>query len=457
MGYWEEYKRKLTTPEAVAATVKSHSMIKYGYFNGKPQLLDKALAARHEELVDVILEAASTVPPVPEVIQHKDTFTYQDWHWSKLTRMLANYYDNVIYSPVMYHIVEQFISMGEVDNYKSTGSANWQWIQVAPMDEHGYFNFGPSNSESLTSARTVAHVCVEVVPTMPRCLGGQCEGIHISEVDAIVEAPEEQRIFAVPDDMPGPTEVEMRIAEHILPFMQNGSCIQLGIGGLPNALGACIAKTDLKDLGVHTEMLVDAYVDMIESGQMNGCKKQIDKGRAVYTFAVGTQRLYDWMHNNTAIASYNVEYTNNPRNIALNDNFISINQAMQLDMFSNVSAESMGTTHITGCGGMLDFTLGAQWSKDGKSFVCLPSTRERKDGTLESRIVGTFPRGTNPTLTRHMIDYVVTEYGVKKMRAQNIWVRAENLIDLAHPQFRDALVREANELKIWTRTNRIDA
>ena len=205
-----------------------------------------------------------------------------------------------------------------------------------------------------------------------------------------------------------------------------------------------------------TEMLVDGYVDMIESGQMNGKKKQIDNGKAVYTFAVGTQHMYDWMNNNPQLASYNVGYANDPKRIAANDNFISINQALQIDMFSNVSAESTGTNHISGNGGMLDYTLGAQWSNGGNSFICLPSTHMGKDGVLQSRIVGNFAYGTNPTLTRHMIDYIVTEYGVRKMRAQNIWVRAENLIELAHPQFRDGLVEEANKLNIWTRTNKID-
>ncbi|MBP1762289.1 MAG: acetyl-CoA hydrolase/transferase, partial [Firmicutes bacterium] len=332
----------------------------------------------------------------------------------------------------------------------------WGFSQVGPMDEHGFFNFGPTNSENLTCMRAVGKVAVEVVKSMPRCLGGQREGIHISEVDAIIEAPDDQKIFAAPDDLPGPTEVEMKIAEHIIPFIKDGSCIQLGIGGLPNALAACIAKTDLKDLGMHTEMLVDGYVDMIESGQMNGKKKQIDNGKAVYTFAVGTQRMYDWMNNNPLLASYNVGYANDPRRISANDNFISINQALQIDMFSNVSAESTGTNHISGNGGMLDYTLGAQWSNGGNSFVCLPSTHMGKDGQLQSRIVGNFAYGTNPTLTRHMVDYIVTEYGIKKMRAQNIWVRAENMIELAHPQFRDGLVEEANKLNIWSRTNKID-
>lgn len=455
VSYYEEYKRKLTTPEAVAATVQSHSRVRYGFFNGKPQMLDRALAARHAELEDVQVMGCSTCPPIPEIIQHKDAFVYCDWHWSKLTRALANYYDNITYGPLMYHMCEHFIGSGEVWNFTSGMPENWIFFQVGPMDEHGYFNFGPNNSESLTSRRAMSHCCVEVVQSIPRCLGGQYESIHISEIDAIVEAPEDQNIFAVPEDMvPAPTEVEIKIADNVLPFIQDGSCIQLGIGALPNALGAEIAKTDLKDLGVHTEMLVDAYVDMIEAGQMNGRKKQIDKGRAVYTFAVGTQRLYDWMHNNPLIASYNVEYTNAPNNISANENFISINQALQVDMFNNVSAESMGTAHITGCGGMVDYTIGAQWSKNGKSFVCLPSTRPGKDGETLSRIVGQFPWGTNPTLTRHMVDYIVTEWGVKKMRAQTVWQRAENMIELAHPQFRDGLVEEANQLKIWTRTNK---
>ena len=452
MSYRDEYKLKLRTAEEVAALVKSGDAIKYGYFNGKPQQLDRALAARHEELRDILIIAATMVPPVPEVIKYKDSFTYHDWHWSKLTRMMRNFHDNIIYGPVMYHICEHFIRSGEPGNYRDPFP--WTWQQVGPMDENGFFNFGPSCSEALSSIEMAQRVAIEVVPSMPRCLGGNHEAVHISQVDFIVEAPESQSIFAVPE-IPAPTETDTLIARNIIPYIKDGCCIQLGIGGLPNAIALCLKDTDLKDLGIHTELFVDAFIDLIESGQANGSKKQINRLKAAYTFAIGTQRMYDYMNNNTALATFNVEYTNDPRIIAANDNFISINQALQVDMKCQVSAESMGVNHISGNGGMADYTLGAQWSKNGKSFTCLPSTRVDKNGNLQSRIVGAFQRGTMTTVTRHMVDFVATEYGCKKMRGQNDWQIAENLIDLAHPQFREDLIKEANDFKIWTRTSKL--
>lgn len=451
MSYQDEYKSKLTTAEAVAATVQSGDLLKFGYFNGKPVMLTDALGKRHAELRDVTIISVATMPPIPmEVLQHKESFTWWDWHWSKATRLLKDHFESIIYAPVMYHSCEDFLSQGQV--HKGQVPA-WSWQQVGPMDDHGYFNFGPNNSESFEANMFSAKVCVEVNKHMPRCLGGSKEGIHISQVDAIVEAPDDQVIFAAPE-FPAPAENEIKIAENLIPFMRNGSCIQLGIGGLPNALGQVIKKTDLKDLGIHSEMFVDPFVDMIDSGQINGLKKNIDVGKAVYTFGIGTQRMYDWMHNNPRISSNSVGYVNDPRVICRNDNFVSINQALQVDMFTNVSAESHGTRHITGCGGMMDFTLGAQWSKGGQSFICFPATYTDKEGNLQSNVVGYFEYGTNVTVNRHMVDYIVTEYGVRKMKAQNIWVRAENMIELAHPQFRDWLVDEANKLKIWTRTNK---
>lgn len=257
-------------------------------------------------------------------------------------------------------------------------------------------------------------------------------------------------------DVPPPTEVEIQLANHLVEYIHDGSCIQLGIGGLPNAMGNVIKNTDLKDLGIHSEMFVDAYVDMIDSGQVNGGKKNIDRYKAVYTFAVGTQRMYDWMNENTGLAAYTVDYVNDPRIIGQLDNMVSINQALQFDLYTQVSAESMGTEQITGHGGMTDFILGSQWSKGGKSFICLPSTHTTKDGELVSRIVPTFSPGTCTSVSRHLVDYVATEYGVRKLKAQNQWVRTERIIEIAHPQFRDELIQAANDLKIWTRSNKID-
>lgn len=452
MSYLEEYKSKLTTAEAVAGMVESGNIIKLGYFNGKPVQLVKALGDRYEELKDVHVVGCSAVPPVPEIIFHPESFTYQDWHWNKLMRAVSQHFSNVVYAPIVYHTCVDFVRKKEVVQGKPV---NFNWQQVGPMDENGYFNFGPQNSESLAEFEVSLINCVEVNKNMPKCLGGTHEAVHISMIDYIVEAPDDQMIFAAPD-APPPTEVEIQMANHLVKFIHDGSCIQLGIGGLPNALGVVLKDTDIKDLGVHSEMFVDAYVDMIDSGQINGSRKQFDQYKATYTFALGTQRLYDWMDNNPAIASYPVDYINHPYNIGRQDNMVSINQALQVDLLTQVSAESMGFNHITGNGGMTDFVIGAQWSKGGKSFICLPSTFTDKDGNLGSRIVSTFPTGTCVTISRHLVDYIATEYGVCKMKAQNQWVRTEGIINLAHPQFRDELIKQAADAKIWTRSNKID-
>ena len=450
--YSREYREKLTTPEAVAAKVQSGDYIKLGYFNGKPVTLIEALANRHEELTDVSLVGTAIVPPVPEVFKYPDSFNFIDWHWSKLTRMIREHVDNLSYAPVCYHACPEFVRNGTVCGGNEIKHV---WQRVAPMDEHGYFNFGTNNSESLASFEIGKNRCVEVNKSTPICLGGNQESIHISMVDFIVEAPDDQQVFAAPE-IPPPTDVEMKIANHLLDYIRNGSCLQLGIGGLPNAIGILLKDTDIKDLGVHSEMFVDAYIDMIDSGQINNSQKQIDRHKSTYTFALGTQRLYDWMNYNKGLASYNVDYINHPVVISRLDNMISINQALSVDLLTQISAESMGYKQITGNGGMTDFVIGAQWSRGGKSIICLPATHKDKDGNLVSRIVPTFPLGTSVTVSRHLVDYIATEYGVKKMKAQSQWARTEAIIELAHPQFRDDLIKAAQEAKIWRRSNKIE-
>lgn len=451
MSYKEEYLQKLRTADQVAAMVKSGETVKYGYFTAKPVILDEALAKRHAELKDVLIGATVTVLPIPQVIQYQDSFIYQDFHWSKVTRTLSKYYNNLVYCPLLYHMTPDFVTRRVVNQFKQI---DYNWIQVAPMDEQGIFNFGPSASESVMCVEQSKINVVEVNPNMPRCLGGANEGIHISQIDFIVEAPPDQAIFAAPADGPEPPEFAMQLANHLVEHISDGACLQLGIGDLPNALGKVLAKTDLKNLGIHTEMFVDAYVDMIESGQANGSRKQIDKYKAAYTFGIGTQRMYDWMHNNPRIASYSVDLTNDPRRIALNDNMISINQALQIDLLTQVNAECMGTQQISGNGGMTDFVLGAQWSDGGKSFICLPSTHTDENGNLISRIVPSFEPGSSVTITRHLVDYVATEYGVRRLKAQHTWYRTEKIIEIAHPNFRDDLIKAADDMKIWTRTNK---
>jgi acyl-CoA hydrolase len=279
------------------------------------------------------------------------------------------------------------------------------------------------------------------------------ERIHISQVTYVVEG-DNTPLYELPKIEP--TDVDRKIAANVLEYLQDGQCLQLGIGAMPNLLGTMISETDLKDLSGWTEMLVDAYMHMWESGNMTGTKKIFDPGKINYTFALGGKELYDWMDHNPAIASCSVGYVNHPMQLFQIDNLISINQALQVDLYGQVNAESSGFKQVSGNGGMSDFVLGAFWSKGGRSFICLPSTHTNKDGTVISRIVPNFDIGSITTLSRQMINHVVTEYGAVSLKTCPTWYRAEKLISIAHPDFRDDLIKEAQARKIWRRSNKIE-
>ncbi len=446
LSYQEKYREKLRSPEEAVKIVKSGDNVDYGFFNGKPGVCDQALADRAEELEDVSVFCAVSLPPIPMVATKPEAFIYNDLQFSKLTRILALENQNLFYMPVLYHLLPRLIRDGE------TEPRNVGMYQVCPMDEKGWFNLGPQNSETLTKMEVNRKVIVEVNRNLPVCLGGAEEAVHISKVDFIVEAPEDQVPFDAPTVQP--SEIDKKIAGRVMEKITDGSVIQLGIGGMPDAVGKMIAESDLKDLGGHTEMFVDAYVDMIESGKMNGARKIFDRNRVAYTFAIGSQRMYDFMNNNPAIASYPVTYINDPRVISRHDNFISINNALQVDLYSQVNAESSGYTQISGNGGMWDFVLGSQWSKNGKSFICLASTFTDKEGTVKSRIVPTFAPGSITTIPRQMVDYLVTEYGMVRMHGLPTWQRAEAIVNLAHPDFRDDLIKAAQVQGIWKQSNK---
>ena len=294
---------------------------------------------------------------------------------------------------------------------------------------------------------------VEVNQNMSVCHGGYDNCVHIDRVDMIVEG-DNLPIGQMGGGSAAPSEVDLAIANLVVPEIPNGACLQLGIGSVPGTIGKMIAESDLKDLGVHTEMYVDAFVDMAEAGRITGAFKPFDRGRQVYAFAAGTQKLYDYLNNNPECCCVPVDYANDIARISQIDNFISINGAVDIDLYGQVSSESSGTRHISGSGGQQDFVLGAYLSKGGKSFICCSSTVKNKDGSIKSRLTPYITPGGIITATRANIHYLVTEYGMVNLKGTSTWQRAEKIISVAHPDFRDELIAEAEKMHIWKQSNK---
>ncbi len=435
MSFEKEYQEKLTTAEEAVKVVQSGNWVDYGWCTATPYALDKALAARAEELHDVKLRGGILLR-VPEIFKAPDAarhFTWNSWHMSGIERKLVK--DGLVfYSPIRYSELPRYYRENIVPN-------DVAMFQVAPMDAHGYFNFGPNASHMAAVCEKSKIIIVEVNNNLPRCLGGMQEGIHISQVDMIVTGGNPP--IAEMGAGGAPTEVDQAVAKLIVEEIPNGACLQLGIGGMPNTVGSMIADSDLKNLGVHTEMYVDAFVDIALAGKINGSQKSIDRFRQTFAFGAGTKKMYDYLNDNPELMSVPVDYTNDVRSIAALDNFISINNAVNLDLFGQVNAESTGTKPISGAGGQLDFVLGAYLSKGGKSFICCSSTFTTKDGELKSRILPTLDPGSIVTDTRANIHYLVTEYGKVNLKGLSTWEKAEAIISVAHPNFRELLIADA--------------
>lgn len=445
MSLMDEYRRKLVTAEEAVRVIRSGDWVEYGQFTGMVRACDKALAKRKDELQDVKIRSCVTAY-LPEVVQADpkgESFVWNSWHFSGADRKFADKGVPVYYLPIKYSEVPRYVREEIPDLAVSM-------LQVTPVDKHGYFNFGPNNSFSKAACERAKTVIVEVNEKMPRCLGGYEESIHINEVDLIVEG-ENPTLTQLPS--PPPTEVDKKVARFIVEEMSDGCCVQLGIGGMPNAVGMMIAESDLKDLGCHTEMLVDAYVHMVNAGKITGARKGIDPYKIVYTFALGTQILYDFIDDNPMCATYPVNYTNTPAIASRNNNLITINNAVEVDLYGQICSESSGVRHISGTGGQLDYVLAGYESRGGKSFVCLPSSY-RKNGTVKSRIVPTLQEGGIATATRTIAHFIVTEYGKVNVKGKTVWERAEALINIAHPDTREELIGAAERQGIWRRSNK---
>ena len=445
MDYQALYQQKLTTPAEAVKVVKSGDWVDYGWCTNHPIVLDKALAARQSELYDVKLRGGVTMW-MPEIAKAEDAgehFTWNSWHCSGIDRKIIGK-GMGYFSPMRYSELPRF--------YRDSLTVDVAMIQVTPMDKHGNFNYGVACSHLADMLDKAKVIILEVNETLPWVNGlTGCE-INIKDVDMVVEG--DNTPVAQLGGGGAPTEVDQAVANLVVPQIPNGACLQLGIGGMPNTIGSMIAQSDLKDLSVHTEMYVDGFVDMAMAGKITGRNKALDKGRQVFAFAAGSQKLYDYIDHNPDVMGAPVDYTNDVHVISQIDNFISINNAIDMDLFGQVNAESAGTKHISGTGGQLDFALGAYQSKGGKSFICMSSTVTGKDGSLKSRIVPTLTQGSIATDPRTCVHYIVTEYGMVNMKGLSTWERAEQIINIAHPDFREQLIKDAEKMGIWRRTNK---
>src|SRR6056297_252761 len=308
---------------------------------------------------------------------------------------------------------------------------------VSPMDEHGYFSFGLACSESLVLKNKASKIFLEVNSNMPRTHGQNV--IHISEVDLICESNYEIPVL----DSPCLSDLDTKIGNIIADEIPNGATIQLGIGGIPNAVGKALMHK--KNLGIHSEMFVDAFVDLIESGAVTNTSKEINNSKSITTFAGGSKRLYNFLNDNPSIEFKPVDYVNDPQIIAKHKSFMSINSCIEVDLLGQVCSESMGQKHYSGTGGQVDFVRGANLSNGGKSFIAMNSTT--KKGTM-SKIKPVLTNGSVVTTSKNEVDYIVTENGIVKLKGKTASQRAKSLIRIAHYDFRDKLTYEARKMNI---------
>ena len=438
------YQEKLCTPEEAVRLVKSGDWVDYSQGTSFPAALDRALAARRGELRDVKVRGAISMRPVQGVEQDPagESFTYNVWHCSGLDR---KYLDagRAYFSPMLFRHCGSYYERG-------FAPVNVAMVTVAPMDGHGYFSYGLTNCAQQELIDAAEHVIVEVNPHMPWIPGLEADCIHVSRVDAIVENDE-------PFVQPAPvtvSEVDRQIAANIFPHLRDGVTLQLGIGGMPNALGSLSAESDLKDLGMHTELMSDGYLTLYRAGKITNAKKELNRGKGVFGIVNGSAELYAFLDRNLAVRSAPMRYINDPAVIRQFSHFVSIDGCSAFARYGQVCSETPGLRQISGTGGQLDFVTGAYESAHGMAFLAVASTFTDRQGVRHSNVLPCFTGGDVITTPRAQAPWLVTEYGAVNLSGLPVWQRAEAIVSLAHPAFRDELICAAEKQKIWRRSNK---
>lgn len=430
MTWIDDYRSKLTSAEEAVKLVESGNRLYYSGNAAIPYRLIDALAARRKELTGVQLNHVLLMGKDPfggpEMAGH---FRHNSLFVGSADRPSVNE-GRADYVPVFLHQIPRLFRERIIP-------LDVALIQVSRPDEHGFMSFGVETLASKAAADCAQIVIAQVNEKMPRILGDSF--LHVSQVTRIVEEnvdlPELGRHPA--------GQIEQKIADHITELIPDGATLQLGIGGIPDAV---LAKLEGKrDLGIHTEMVSDGVMQAIEKGIITGRKKTLHPGKAVLTFALGSKQLYQYVHNNPLFEAHPTEYTNDPFIVARNDNMVAINSAIEVDLTGQVCSDSIGTMIYSGFGGQVDFIRGAAQSKGGKPIIALPSSA--KNDTI-TKIVPMLKPGAGVVTSRGDVHYVVTEYGVAHLFGRSLRERAERLIAIAHPNFREELEKAAKERKL---------
>jgi acyl-CoA hydrolase len=427
---WQtQYEDMIATPEQAVAVVQPGQRVFVGTGCAQPEILVDALVARSKDLRDTEIVHLLTIGDAPYAEKALAA------HFSVNSFFIGANVRDIIqeglgdYTPIFMSEIPQLFSSGRLP-------LDVALIQVTPPDEFGLCSLGVSVDIVKSATQNARVVIAQVNPQMPRTLGDSM--VHVYDLDYLV--PVDAPIIEVPLTEPSPTTRE--IGEYVAALVEDGSTIEVGIGEIPQAvLGFLKSK---KDLGIHTEMFTDAIIDMVDAGTLNGDRKTLDRGKIVASFAMGTKRLYDYIDNNPMFSFNPTEYVNDPFVIAQQNKMVAINMALEVDLTGQVCADSIGTRFFSGIGGQLDFNRGAARSLGGKAIIAMPSTAR---GGLVSRIVCHLSPGAGVVTTRGDVQYVVTEYGVAYLHGKSVQERALALMSIAHPKFREELLRNAIEAK----------
>lgn len=416
---WEkEYINKVKKMSDVLEYIKSDIRIVVGHAAGEPQYLLEELVKNSKDCSNVEIVHMISLNKSGYLNQHKK-FRHNSFFAGSSTRGFINK-GLADYTPsFFYKIPELFNENLPIDI---------ALIQTSLPDKDGFVSLGISIDYTLEAARKAKVVIAQLNERMPYTLGDT--KIHIKDIDVIIKK-DEDILELLPAEL---GEKELKIGEYCSSLISDGDTLQLGIGAIPDAVLASLKNK--KDLGIHSEMISDGVIDLINSGVINNTKKNTFKGISIVSFIMGSKKLYNFVHNNPLIQLYPVSYVNNPIEIGKNDNVVSINSAIQVDLMGQVNAETIGENQFSGTGGQVDFIRGASFSKNGKSIIVLPSTA--KNGEI-SRIVCHLDKGSAVTTTRNDVDYIVTEYGIAKLKGKTLRERALELIKISHPKFKNEL------------------